>query len=202
MELVKPSYGIVIADSLGRVLLVQQYGRSWCPPKGRMEPEDEGNPIKTASRELREETGYSSALNGGEIITNDSVGAPKHRIMYAVDRSKPKGERHLPLGLTVTRPTFMGKPEPGWFGPTREFTYFLGLCTDLDKVDFSGVRDKAITDMKFVPLNELGLMTRDCNRSDKFNWNAMHFADFEAITKLINRSMNQARKAMKDAENN
>lgn len=216
---VKQSYGIVVADSLGRVLLVQQYGRSWCPPKGGMEEIDKGNPIRTASRELREETGYSSVLNGGEIITKDcrdgSVGAPKHRIMYAVDRSKerdlPSGSyghealKHLPMGLTITRPTFIVDDldlRHGWLGPMREITYFLGLCKDLDKVDFSGVRDSAITGMKFVPLNELGLMTRDCNLSEKFNWNAMHIEDFNAVTKLIKRSTDQALKAKKDAEKN
>lgn len=212
---VKQSYGIVVADSLGRVLLVQQYGRSWCPPKGRMEEIDKGNPIRTASRELREETGYSSVLNGGEIIAKDRVGAPKHRIMYAVDRSKsrdlPSGSyghealKYLPMGLTITRPTFIVDDldlRHGWLGPMREITYFLGLCKDLDKVDFSGVRDKAITGMKFVPPNELGLMTRDCNLSEKFNWNALHLEDFKAITKLIKRSTDQAREAMKVAENN
>lgn len=218
MNINKPSYGIVVADSLGRVLLVQQYGRSWCPPKGRMEEIDKGNPIRTASRELREETGYSSVLNGGERITNDNVitgvlpqktspnvGAPKHRIMYAVDRSKPRGEQHLPMGLTITRPTFIVDDldlRHGWLGPMREITYFLGLCKDLDKVDFSGVRDKAITGIKFVPLDELGLMTRDCNLSEKFNWNAMHFEDLKAITMLIKNSTDQAREAMKVAENN
>lgn len=215
MNINKPSYGIVVADSLGRVLLVQQYGRSWCPPKGRMEEIDKSNPIRTASRELREETGYSSVLNGGEIITKDRVGAPKHRIMYAVDRSKPRdlpsgsygheALKYLPMGLTITRPTFIVDDldlRHGWLGPMREITYFLGLCKDLDKVDFSGVRDKAITGMKFVPLNELGLMTRDCNLSEKFNWNAMHFEDLKAITMLIKKSTDQAREAMKVAENN
>ncbi len=212
---VKQSYGIVVADSLRRVLLVQQYGRSWCPPKGRMEPEDKGNPIRTASRELREETGYSSVLNGGERITKDRVGAPKHRITYAVDRSNerdlPSGSyghealKYLPMGLTITRPTFIVDDldlRHGWLGPMREITYFLGLCKDLDKVDFSGVRDKAITGMKFVPVKELGFMTRNCNLSEKFNWNAMHLADFEAIAKLLDRYWSQALKAQKDAENN
>lgn len=206
---VKQSYGTVVADSLGRVLLVQQYGRSWCPPKGGMEEIDKGNPIRTASRELREETGYSSELKGGERITKDcrdgSVGAPKYRIMYAGDTTKPRGEQHLPLEITITRPTFIVDDldlRHGWLGPMRKITYFLGMCKDLDKVDFSGVRDSAITGMKFVPLNELGLMTRDCNLSEKFNWNAMHIEDFNAVTKLIKRSTDQALKAKKDAENN
>lgn len=201
MDLVKPSYGIVVIDNQANTLLVQQYGKSWCPPKGRMEDEDHDNPILTASRELREETGYVSSLKGGEKVITAGMPNPRINITYVKDHAKSGKDRHgseyyRVMSTTITRPTFMGKPEPGWFGPEREFTYFLGICEDLHKVDFSGVRDKAITDMKIVSM-------------DMGSWAdsgipllMLHGEDFKAIYRLYHMAAKQQRKALKDAKNN
>ena len=127
MDLIKPSYGIVVIDKQANTLLVQQYGKSWCPPKGRMEEQDHDNPVLTASRELREETGYVSGVNRVRQIREGNVGMPKYRILFAPSEPHPEHGWYKYLSTTIARPTFMGKPEPGWFGPVREFTYYLGL---------------------------------------------------------------------------
>ena len=77
----------------------------------------------------------------------------------------------------------------------REFTYYLGLCEDLHKVDFSGVRDKAITDMKIVSTE---------------NWAdsgipllMLHGEDFKAICRLHQMAIKRyQQKAQEDAKKN
>jgi len=172
-----------------------------------MEEVDGGNPIKTASRELREETGYNSVLKGGErLSTITNVGMPKHRFVYAKDKDLSSKDEYVPLSTTITRPTFGCRPdgEPGtvklgWFGPERKFTYYLGLCKDLDKIDFSAKRDPAITDMKFVPFEELHLMCRPSNK--KFN-NYLHPEDYNAIVTLVQRSIDQYKAKIAQAQRN
>ena len=75
------SAGIICVDETGHTLIVQQYGKSWCFPKGRIE-ESDVTPLHAASREFREETGMVSVDDpitfGYNIVQDGTVFIKMH----------------------------------------------------------------------------------------------------------------------------
>jgi 8-oxo-dGTP pyrophosphatase MutT (NUDIX family) len=132
------SAGLILTDSKINTIVVQQYGKSWSFPKGRIE--DGEGPHETASREFREETGFVNPMPDGRKVGKNDI--------YFCG-----GE------TTCIRPTFTGN---GWNGPDKETTYFLGSYSGdslLDIVLSESDRDDSITDVKVVSYDELVAMT-------------------------------------------
>lgn len=132
------SAGGVVTNKIGRVLLVNQRGRTWSLPKGHVEP---GEEIKTAAiREIEEETGitrltfikdlgsyrrYKIGLEG-----RDDTGELKniHMFLFTTDEMKlsPKDINH---------------PEARWVHPED----VEGLLTHpKDKVFFKSIRSQIL----------------------------------------------------------
>jgi 8-oxo-dGTP pyrophosphatase MutT (NUDIX family) len=117
------SAGILVLDGLGRILLVEQGGKYVCPPKGTVEEHE--SLMTTASRELREETGY---------VKQDK---PK-QISFVVDCEAE----------TIVRSCSHS-------GKLKRITYFMGGVPNLSDCDWSGERDPLITNVFFKPYSEI-----------------------------------------------
>ena len=60
------SYGMIVTDKAMNTLIVEQYGQSWSFPKGKLEPGETG--LECASREFREETGYTGEKDASKLV--------------------------------------------------------------------------------------------------------------------------------------
>jgi len=130
------SYGMVVVDEAYNTVIVQQYGKSWSFPKGRIEPSDKDGQA-CASREFREETGYTSPPNASKL---QFVLDPVHQLSGMKD----------PLAVTLIRPSYT---DDGWTGPDRQITFYLVRTKDLSALEFNLYkRDSAITNMKILDL--------------------------------------------------
>lgn len=166
------SAGIICVDETGHTLIVQQYGKSWCFPKGRIE-ESDVTPLHTASREFREETGMVSIddpITFGYNIVQDGTVYMKIHDYWNKEQPKYNGicftHRDDPVNATITRPVFNGT---GWVGDDKEITYYLCVPSaktpyrttgedvrrQLHNLDLSGTRDPAITDVKIIRWEQL-----------------------------------------------
>lgn len=158
-EITNPtSAGLILADKGGNTLVVQQYGKSWSFPKGRIE--DGEYPMQTASRELREETGYNRPMPKEGEKANDSV------VGFPMNLGQP-------YSIDITRPTFTGN---GWAGEPKCIRYYLATVNSLRELDLSGERDDAITDVRIVNYVRLKKMVFDM---------ILHPEEFMAFGKLI-----------------
>lgn len=167
------SAGLIVVDDEGNTIIVQQYGKSWCFPKGHREEEDE-TIMHTASREFIEETGMVSMDN--PITFGYSYACPIKKCIHLKLRDEWTSRtgawfsgvcfthRDAPINVTITRPSFTGK---GWNGDDKEITYFLatpsgtsphpdGAKRLASALDLSGERDPSITDLKIINVQELG----------------------------------------------
>jgi 8-oxo-dGTP pyrophosphatase MutT (NUDIX family) len=128
------SYGMIVVDEAYNTVIVQQYGKSWSFPKGRIEPSDK-NGKACASREFREETGYASPTNASKL-------------QYVLDPVYQLSGVKDPLGVTLIRPSYT---DDGWTGEDKQITYYLVRTKDLGALEFNQ-RDPAITDMKILDM--------------------------------------------------
>lgn len=132
------SFGMIVTDKAMNTLIVEQYGQSWSFPKGKLEPGETG--IQCASREFREETGYT-----GE---KDS-----RKLLFITDPVLRLGGVKKPIATTITRETYMNGE---WTDKEKQITYYLAFTPDLGALDFDmSLRDKAITDIKIVPFEDI-----------------------------------------------
>lgn len=153
------SAGLILGDEKLNTVIVQQFGKSWCFPKGHMEPGE--STLDCASREFREETGLTAPMPTGDRMIKSNT---EYVIGFTNDP---------PVETVVTRPTFTGK---GWDGDVKSTKYYLatpkgahGLCKDLD---LSGHRDDDITDVRVVDYTTLLRMTQAA-QFHPADWNAM-----------------------------
>jgi ADP-ribose pyrophosphatase YjhB (NUDIX family) len=132
------SFGMIVTDKAMNTLIVEQYGQSWSFPKGKLEPGETG--LQCASREFREETGYT-----GDKDTS--------RLSFITDPVLRLGGVKEPIATTIVRETFMdGK----WTDKEKQITYYLAFTPDLGALDFDmSLRDKAITDIKIIPFEDI-----------------------------------------------
>tara|TARA_R100000030_G_scaffold25987_1_gene18910 strand:+ start:59 stop:709 length:651 start_codon:yes stop_codon:yes gene_type:complete len=157
------SAGLILVDEKLNSVIVQQFGKSWCFPKGHIEPGESS--YDCASREFREETGLTAPMPTGDRSTMRNS---NYTIAFT---NEP------PVETVVTRRVFTGK---GWDGELKSTKYYLatpkgahGLCKDLD---LSGHRDDDITDVRVVDYNTLLKMTQYCQ---------FHPGDFNALSNLV-----------------
>lgn len=183
------SYGMIVTDKAMNTLIVQQYGQSWSFPKGKLEPGETG--LQCASREFREETGYT-----GEKDTS--------RLAYVTDPVLRLGGVQEPIATTIIRETYMNGE---WTDKEKRITYYLAFTPDLGALDFDmSLRDKAITDIKIIPFGYL----MDLKNAYEFTTNSnngqgfhkvlpvhyiMHFKDRQSVFDLLGYSMKRREEA-------
>lgn len=173
------SAGLILGDEKLNTVIVQQFGKSWCFPKGHMEPGE--STLDCASREFREETGLTTPMPTGDRMIESN---PDYAIGYTNDP---------PLETVCTRPAFTGK---GWDGELKSTKYYLatpkgahGLCEDLD---LSGCRDDDITDVRVVDYNTLLRMVQSV-QFHPADWNAMSILIEEMTSRYKGNRKNEFR---------
>jgi 8-oxo-dGTP pyrophosphatase MutT (NUDIX family) len=183
------SYGMIVTDKAMNTLIVEQYGQSWSFPKGKLEPGETG--LECASREFREETGYTGDKDASKLsIVTDPV-------------LKLVGVKE-PIATTIIRESYKnGK----WTDKEKRITYYLAFTPDLGALDFDmSLRDKAITDIKIIPFGYL----MDLKDAHEFSTNSnngqgfhkvlpahyiMHHKDRQSVFDLLGYSMKRREEA-------
>jgi len=133
------SYGMILVDEAYNTVIVEQFGKTWSFPKGRIESTDKDGKA-CASREFREETGYN-------MPTNSSL------LQYVIDPVKKLYGVKEPLSVTIVRPTYT---DDGWTGENRQITYYLARTKDIAALEFNMFkRDPDITNIKIINMADI-----------------------------------------------
>lgn len=177
------AFGIACFDAHKRLLIVRQ-GEFWGLPKGRSKPSDLDHAY-TASREFREETGYSVPMqinkpedrSDKELIKSSPMTFRESR-MYCVSGLDRKPSKIL--CVNYNRPNFVNKKE------VKNITLFFAQCLDLDQLPLDNERDSDIDEIKILDLAEYF-------KGDGFHWHdfvyndcfKLHRHDRAAIAQLL-----------------
>ena len=177
------AFGIACFDAHKRLLIVRQ-GEFWGLPKGRPEPNDLDHAY-TASREFREETGYSVPM---------LIKEPSDRSVKELVKSSPmtfrQSRMHCVSGIdrvpsdvlcvNYNRPNFVNKNE------VKNITLFFAQCIDLDQLPLDNKRDSDIEEIKILDLAEYFEEDGFCWHDFVYNdCSKLHRHDRAAIAKLL-----------------
>lgn len=187
------SYGVILTDSSLNTIIVQQYGQSWCFPKGHLEQGETG--MSCATREFKEETGCKI-----------------DKLAYIIDPVFKLGGVKEPIATTITRETYR---DGIWLDKQKLITYYLARTKSLDALDFSNVRDQAITDMRIINLTDLSDKAEHKSglnhyyvedEKDSFTHNGEHFVmhhkDRRAVFDLVAYTTKRKEESIRRISNN
>jgi 8-oxo-dGTP pyrophosphatase MutT (NUDIX family) len=187
------SSGFIVFDGADssnvRFLLVNQGGNALSPPKGRVE---EGETLMGAARrELREETGY---IGYPEAAESTIFSIMMHKA-WGKRSGKPRldhgriGPSKTLVQQTIVRNQY-DPEEQAFTGPPKEVTYFLARShVPFEEVNFSGERDPLITELRFVPMQELKLLC-----VNKPGYPLLHAHDYLCMGNLYNQYLQYLRR--------
>ena len=114
MKQTESAGGVVINQAMGKILVVNQHGRSWSLPKGHIDPGEDA--LQAAQREIREESGLH------KLVMIKSLGSYQRHKM-GQDNHDDSGELktiHMYLFTTdqnILAPEDKDNPEARWVDP-------------------------------------------------------------------------------------
>jgi len=202
------SAGIVLVDESMNTVIVQNHGKYWGFPKGRLTEEEVLFPqseefyldsCTAAQREFREETGYNVPFVPHHAPMEERK---KHYELHCEDKPyiqfvKTAGKdciydpqpRRM-IRISYRRSCLHDK------SVRKYITMYLCVAKDIHKLDFSGDRDKDITDVRIVPLED----TRPSKHTASAYPQVYDVMDYKAATMLATMSMVDRLSDLEDEE--